>query len=271
MRVDTFVSRNLWFKHLGVDGLPLLSAALLLGVCLSTAAVDLLPPDSIDIEPGMSVERVFGPASFVIRVDRIFAQVEVDVELTGRRLAERTMTPAANTSTFDLSNGDAAIRGSLAVQFAYPEERSALVGDFEVVNGQCKTSFRGDVVAWHTPNSLILKRQRIWLTPELCAETDIMLDTSESILVRLVTGTQIIHTITLSQGANDAVADDGFAVGTVRIEPGLSLHLQPATPTQEGEVLLKGVFGSSNHPEVKYTGAIATWSYIQPQAKTKEK
>jgi hypothetical protein len=217
-----------------------------------------------DIQPGMTVERDFGPVTFLVTVDRSLAQAEIAVKIGGQVLAQRDLTPAANIMTLDLLNGSVGIRGSLAAQFAYPKARSTIFGDFKVTNGITQTPYRGDVLGWLSPDSLILKRQRTWLTPELFAQTNVLLDTSQSVQVQLITGAQVILTVTLSQGANSAVVTQGFNVGTVSIQPNLTLQLQPASPTQEGEVYLKGTFSSSNLPVVNYAGAIATWSYIQP-------
>lgn len=212
----------------------------------------------------MSVERDFGPVTLLIAVDRNLAEAEIGVRIGGQILAQRSLTPAANTMVLDLVNGAAGIHGSLAAQFAYPKNRSTLVGDFKVTNGSQSTPYQGEVVGWLSPDSLTLKRQRTWLTPELYAETDVLLDASQSVQVQFVTGTQIIKSVTLSQGANSVVVQEGFTVGTVSIQPGMTLHLQPATPTQDGEIYLKGTFASSNLPVVNYAGAIATWSYVQP-------
>ncbi|HKP86429.1 MAG TPA: hypothetical protein VJZ26_10045, partial [Blastocatellia bacterium] len=228
-------------------------------------------PPSTDIEPGMSVERDFGPVTFVIYVDRKLAKVDIDVKLSGRSMAQYALMPKMNTASFDLLNGDVGLRGSLAANFAFPQGRSTLTGDFKVVTAPKETPFRGDVVSWRSPDPLIFERQITWLTPELYAQTDILFDTNQSVQVFFVTGAQVMRTITMSQGANDVVVNDGLTIGTVRIQPGMTLHLQPASPTQNGEVFLKGTFASSNLPEVKYSAAIATWAYIQAPKKGSDK
>ena len=238
----------------------------LLLLIASFTAVAQSPP-STDIEPGMSVERDFGPVTFVIYVAKNLARVDVDVKLSGRSMSQYTLTPKGTTASFNLINGEVSLRGSIAASFAFPQGRSALIGDFKIAVGTKETPFRGDIVSWRSPDPLIFERQITWLTPELYAQTDILFDTNQSVQVWFVTGVQIIHTVTMSQGANDVVVTEGFAVGTVRIQPGMTLHLQPASPTQNGEVYLKGTFASSNLPEVKYAGAIATWAYIQGSKK----
>jgi hypothetical protein len=222
------------------------------------------PLFAADIQPGMSADRDFGPVTLVISVDRNLAQAGINVRIGGQDLAQRVLTPSANTMALDLVNGAAAIRGSLAATFTYPKHRAVIIGDFKVTSGGRDTPFRGEIVGWLSPDSLILKRQRTPLTPELLAQTDVLLDESQSVEVRLITGTQVMHSFTVSQGANDAILLEGITVGTVTIQPGLSLHLQPAEPTQSGEIFLKGAFASSNLPVVKYAGAIANWSYVAP-------
>lgn len=99
----------------------------------------------------------------------------------------------------------------------------------------------------------------VWITPEIRADTHVQEDT-QSAQVTFVSGTQVMLTIALSQGANHAVADRGSAVGNARIEPGLRLDFQIATQLQDGAVYLDGNFASSNLPNVHYQGALATWS-----------
>ncbi|MBV9773527.1 MAG: hypothetical protein JO040_06230 [Gemmatimonadetes bacterium] len=82
--------------------------------------------------------------------------------------------------------------------------------------------------------------------------------------MRFVTGALTLTTLTLTQGADSAVVTRSFASGAVRIDPGMILVFQPATPTQEGQVYLRGTFGSSNLPRVEYAGAVATWPYVRP-------
>lgn len=228
-------------------------------------------PPSTDIEPGMAVERDFGSVTFALYVDRKLARVDIDVRLSGRSLAKYTLTPKTNTTSLDLLNGDAGLRGSLVANFAYPQGRSTLAGDFKVVSASKETPFRGDVISWRSPDKLIFETQITWLTPELYAQTNIFFDTGQPVQVFFVSGAQILRTVTLSQGANDVVVTEGITYGTVQIQPGMTLHLQPATPTQDGEVFLKGTFASSNLPEVKYSAAIATWGYIQSPKKGSDK
>jgi hypothetical protein len=91
--------------------------------------------------------------------------------------------------------------------------------------------------------------------------TSILDDPDESVTVTFRTVNVTFATLTLSSGANSAVVDRGYDIGTVQIAPGMTLQLQPATPTQDGQVYLKGTFASSNLPNVVYAGAVAIWPY----------
>jgi hypothetical protein len=164
----------------------------------------------------------------------------------------------------NLVHGATALRGSLRVHFGFPGEPSFLGGDFVVRQGRLRTPFRGEVVDWQSPQQLLQKQEERWITPEIRVVTGVLLQWQPSVEVQLYAGTQIIDTLALSQGVNDAEVTSGFSVGTVHIDPGLRLHLQPATPLQAGAVYLYGTFASSNLPHVAYAGAIATWSYQGP-------
>jgi hypothetical protein len=100
----------------------------------------------------------------------------------------------------------------------------------------------------------------VWITPEIRADTRVLADDTQSTQITFASGTQVMLVIALSQGANAAIADRGAAVGTARIDPGLRLDLQIATPLQSGAVYLDGTFASSNLPSVHFQGALATWS-----------
>lgn len=219
---------------------------------------------ALEILPGMSVERAFGALVLSIRVDQQFAQADIDARLAGRPLAQYTLTPAASTAVLNLANGDTTVSGSLAVQFSYPPGRSMLRGDFSVAQAGRAVPFAGTIVAWPAPAGLILARQVAWPTPELRIESDILLDPGSAVIVRLLTGPQTIATFTLSQDANSVIDSQSYAVGTVRVSPGMRIRLRPATPTQDGQLTLIGTFGSSDHPAVAYAGAIATWRYLAP-------
>lgn len=219
---------------------------------------------SIDIAPGSAVLRDFGALALDIRVDGDVALVEVAVRLAGRVMLARTLTPDSPAVVVDVVNGATAARGTLAARFAYPGARSALTGDWTVSQGGAQTPFRGDVAAWSWTGATALQRQTVWITPELRAETRILFTADASAQVLFLAGTQPLVSLTLSQGANDVVYAAGVTVGTVRINPGMTLHLQPATPTQQGQVFLQGTFASSNLPQVQYAGAIATWNYVRP-------
>lgn len=99
----------------------------------------------------------------------------------------------------------------------------------------------------------------VWITPEIRADMHVQEDT-QSAEVTFVTGTQVMLTVALSQGANSAIVDRAAAVGTARIDAGLRLDFQIATPLQSGAIYLDGHFASANLPNVHYQGALATWS-----------
>jgi hypothetical protein len=212
----------------------------------------------------MRVQRSFGPASFWISVDARIAKAEVEVYLQGQMVARETLTPEAATAQLNLLNGAAGVEGSLAVEFNGPGKRSVLLGDFVVKAGAGSTPYRGEIVNWIDPEKWLLKSEERWITPEIRAVADVSMGRDEAVEISFYAGDQIINTVTLSQGANDAVVTKGFQVGTVQIDAGLTLHLQPATPQQRGEVILDGNFSSSNLPHVHYAGAIVAWSYFPP-------
>jgi len=217
--------------------------------------------DFVNIEPGTVVERNFESVTFVIRVDPQFAQVDLVIKLHNRQMARATLTPSDRTEVFRLRYKDVVFRGSFTVRFAQPQQFSYLVGDFRVITPYQNVAFQGNIVEWQALNTLILERQIVWITPELRVETDLLLEPNQSVSIEFWTGTQLIHTVTLSQGANLAIVNKSFEIATVTIHRGLRLQLQPATPTQKGEVIMQGKFASSNLPNVTYKGAIATWSY----------
>jgi hypothetical protein len=208
--------------------------------------------------------RPFGAAQLWISVDRRLAEVEIEVVLDGRSMSRQILTPESPTVRLNLVHGATALRGSLRVHFGFPGEPSFLGGDFLVRRGRLRTPFRGEVVDWQSPQQLLQKQEERWITPEVRVVTGVLLQWQPSVEVQLYAGTQIIDTLALSQGVNDAEVTSGFNVGTVHIDPGLRLHLQPATALQEGAVYLYGTFASSNLPHVAYAGAIATWSYQGP-------
>jgi hypothetical protein len=214
--------------------------------------------------PGMSVMRPFGPAQLWISVDHHLAEMELEVLLSGQPIFKQMLTPEASTVRLDLVNGTAALRGSLMVHFGYPGTQSFVDGDFVVLNGAVSTPFRGEIVSWQSPEHLLQKQQERWITPEIRVVTGVLLQEQQAAEVQLYAGTQIMGTLALSQGANDVEVATAFNVGTVHIDPGLKVHLQPATPQQDGAVSLDGTFASSNLPHVVYSGAIATWSYQGP-------
>jgi hypothetical protein len=99
----------------------------------------------------------------------------------------------------------------------------------------------------------------VWITPEIRADTRVQVETP-SAQVTFLSGSQVMLVIALSQGANTAIAERGAAVGTARIDAGLRLDFQIATPLQSGAVYLDGTFASSNLPSVHFKGALVTWS-----------
>ena len=58
----------------------------------------------------MSVERDFGPVTFVIYVPKNIAGVDVDVKPSGRSISRYTLTPKATAASFDLINGEVSLR-----------------------------------------------------------------------------------------------------------------------------------------------------------------
>jgi hypothetical protein len=237
------------------------------------AAVLAQTPGSIRIEPGVTTQRSVGAATFLIHVDQKMAEVDVQVQLSGQIVSERQLTPDASVLTLDQRNGDAGIQGSLHTSFGYPQQQSLLSGDFYVVQSQVRqgvktqqrTPYRGDLVLWEWEVPAVVKRWQVWLTPELSAETTLLLNRSQTTQIQLVTVGQVIANVSLANGVNDAVLNQGSTVGTVHIDAGMTFHMQPATPLQDGNVVLSGTFSSSSHPDVKYAGAIANWSYLSPR------
>lgn len=214
--------------------------------------------------PGMTIERAFGPVTLQITVDARLAQVEVDVFIQDRMLARETLTPEAAAARIDVLDGSTGMRGSLAVQFDYPGRRSTLLGDFVTVQARAAVPYRGEIVDWISPNQWLLKSEVHWLTPEIRSVANVTLGPDQSVEVTFYAGSQVIKTVSLSQGANDVTLNTGFHVGTAQIEPGLTLHLQPATPQQSGEVQIDGNFASSNLPHVHYAGDIVIWTNLNP-------
>lgn len=229
-----------------------------------TTPAGFSPP--IELAPGMAVERDFGVLTFAIRVDGQLARVDIGASLGGRKLAQAVLTPESPTLELDLANGDMAVRGSLAVRFAYPPGRSTLIGDVTLTQAGSAARFAGELAAWPSPSGLLLARRVVWPTPELRVESDILLDAGSGVIVRLLAGPQTIATFTLSQDANSVVDTQAYAIGSVRVAAGLRLRLRPATPTQDGQITLIGTFGSSDHPSVAYAGAIASWRYLVPES-----
>ena len=232
------------------------------GICVAPIRAQTLPP--LNVELDTSVDRTFGPATLTISVRRKTAEVVVDVKLQNRAVMERSLTPSNNTMKLNAIEGDVRIRGDLVGSLRYPDQQSVLSGSFTVTQAGRAIPFRGDLAIWKWSSPLVFESQTVWLTPELSAVTDLLYDQRQTAQVQLITVGQVITTVSLAQGVNDAVVTQGFQIGTVTIDPGLSLHLQPATPLQTGAVYLTGGFSSSDHQGVKYSGAIATRSYVAP-------
>ncbi len=247
--------------------------ALFLSPLLSSAAGFSQTQGSIRLEPGLTTERSFGAATLVIQVAQKVAEVDLQVKLNGQVTGERKLTPADGIYTLDQRNAQTGIQGGLIVLFGYPQQLSTLSGDFSVIQYQAnqgvarqtKTPYRGDLAVWEWPVPPVRQHSTVWLTPELSAEVDLLLDLKQSVEIRFVTTGQVILNVTLAEGVNDVLVTQGYEVGTVKIAPDMTLHLQPSTPIQQGEVSLNGVFSSSSHPDVKYAGAIASWSYLPPR------
>ena len=248
------------------------SACLLLGLVCCTAAF-AQQTLHLAVQPGETVERTFGAAELFIHVSEKLARVDVEIRLGDRVVGTHSLTPSENTFPIDLRSANMGIRGSLIARFGYAQRQSYLFADFTVTDGQKQLPFRGNLAAWAWPAPVISKHSTVWLTPELNADIDLLLDQNQSVEVRFLTAGQMLLSITLSQGANDVLVKQGYQVGTVRIRPGMTLRLEPATPVQLGEVFLRGVFRSSNHPRVRYKGALVGWTYAQVSAseeRTKE-
>lgn len=228
----------------------------------SPRSIQQQPKESL--VPGMSVMRAFGSAQLWISVDRRLAELELEVLLGGQPVFKQMLTPEASTVRLNLVNGTTALRGSLMVHFGYPGAQSFADGDFVVRSDAVSTPFRGEIVYWQSPEHLLQKQQERWITPEIRVVTGVLMQEQQAAEVQLYAGTQIMDTLALSQGANDVEIGTAFNVGTVHIDPGLKVHLQPATPQQDGAVYLYGTFASSNLPHVAYSGAIATWAYHGP-------
>jgi hypothetical protein len=221
--------------------------------------------DSSDVVvPGTAIQRDFGALTLTVLVDAKVAQAQVAFALGGRTVQRSTLTLRDPTLVFNLVSGADSARGSLAARFTWPGGASTVWGDFRVSSAGSPLPYRGDVATWQSPPRWTAYQSTVWVTPELNVDTDVLFGPEQPVQVRFVAGTVVFHTVTLSQGANDVVVTRGFAIGTVRVEPGMTLHLQPATPTQSGEVLLTGTFSSSNLPRVDYSGAVAVWPWIPP-------
>lgn len=233
-----------------------------LGICAAPSRAQALTP--LNVELNTSVDRTFGPATLTISVRQKTAQVVVGVKLQNRAVMERSLTPSHNTMKLDAIEGDVRIRGDLVGSLQYPDQQSVLSGSFTVTQAGRAIPFRGDLAIWKWSSPLVFESQTVWLTPELSAVTDLLYDQRQTAQVRLITVGQVVTTLSLAQGVNDAVVTQGFQIGTVTIDPGLTLHLQPATPLQTGAVYLTGGFSSSDHQGVKYSGAIATRPYVAP-------
>lgn len=232
------------------------------GICVAPIRAQTPPP--LNVELNTSVDRTFGPATLTISVRRKTAEVVVDVRLQNRAVMELSLTPSNNTMKLNAIEGDVRIRGDLVGSLRYPDQQSVLSGSFTVTQAGRAIRFRGDLAIWKWSSPLVFESQTVWLTPELSAVTDLLYDQRQTAQVQLITVGQVVTTVSLAQGVNDAVVTQGFQIGTVTIDPGLSLHLQPATPLQTGAVYLTGGFSSSDHQGVKYSGAIATRSYVAP-------
>ncbi len=223
------------------------------------------------IAPGETVERSLGAARLLIEVSEKLAQVTVEVRLGGHVIGTRRLTPSENTFPLDLRSAELAICGSLIARFGYARQDSYLSADLTVTDREKQLPFRGKLAAWVWPVPVASQHSTVWLTPELNADIDLLLDENQSVEICFVTAGQTLLSVTLSQGANDVLVKQGYRVGTVRIRPGMTLRLQPATPVQLGEVFLRGVFSSSNHPRVRYKGALTGWSYAQVSASEERK
>jgi hypothetical protein len=221
--------------------------------------------DGLDALPGMTVVRVLGPVALTLEphADRVRARVRV--ALAGEPMADHQLSAGATVAEIDLARGAVAVRGSIAARFVPAGERSSLMGDLQVTGAGEPARFRGDLVAWRWSAPPVLVERPVWITPEIRADTRVLFDTEQSAQVTFATGAQPMLVIALSQGANKAIVDRGAAVGTARIESGLTLDLQIAEPLQRGAVYLNGTFASSNLPSIHYQGVLVTWDEGLPR------
>src|SRR6185312_1231785 len=138
---------------------------LFLFVCWSAAFAQ--PAGRLTIQPGETVERAFGPVTFLIHVSERLAQVTVEVELSGRLIGEHNLAPSDDTFRMDLLDGGTAVRGTLLAKFGYPQRDSSLSGDFTVTDGDRQRPFRGEVAIWEWQVPVVSSHWNVWLTPEL--------------------------------------------------------------------------------------------------------
>lgn len=185
------------------------------------------------------------------------------MRLGERVVGGRKLNPADDTLPLHFESGGAAIEGSIAARFGYAAQASSLQGDFTVRDGDGEIPFQGELAAWAWNVPVVSRYSTVWLTPELNADIKLMLAQDQSVAIRFMTAGQTILNVTLSQGANEVRVKQSYYVGTVKIRRGMALRLQPATPLQTGEVFLRGVFSSTNHPRVRYQGALVSWQYAQ--------
>jgi len=226
----------------------------------TTASQDPPAANPSTLAPGMTTTRRFGPATFRVEIDEDMVMVHVELVLDDRKMAAETLRPGHTAARFDLVSGASRVRGSLAARFAAAGAPSTLAGDFVAADATGEFPFRGDLAAWTWPDGVVWARHTTWLTPELSATAAVLADGNQSVRVRFTGAGQPLTSVTLQIGAEDVVVTRAFRVGSVEIRSGMHLHMQPATPSQEGVALLDGSFASSNLPDVQFAGAILTWS-----------
>lgn len=207
----------------------------------------------------MAFDRRVGTALFRVHVEEARAAVSIEIYLDDR-VGQEHLRPGRTAAQLDLANGALRVRGSIALRFAGPGRTSRLIADLAVFGPAGQYPFRGDVATWSWPDGVAWEERTTWITPELSATALVHCDRNQSVVVRFAGAGQPLTSVTLQIGAQDVLILESFRVGSVEIRPGARLHLQPATPSQDGLVTLRGEFTSSNFPQVRFAGAILRWS-----------
>ena len=102
------------------------------------------PAGRLAIQPGETVERAFGPVTFLIHVSERLAQVTVEVELSGRLIGEHNLAPSDDTFRMDFLEGGTAVRGTLLAKFGYPQRIRLFpaISRLRMVTGKCLSAVK---------------------------------------------------------------------------------------------------------------------------------